>query len=124
MALIAALFLTIVIAALGVFAMRIGTDQQQAATLSLLGFRASAAARSGLEFGSNRAFNGICGVDTLVIGNFTVTVRCSVTSHDLAGVSYSVHDLAATAAQGVYGSPDFVRRTLTRRVSNIPPGVW
>lgn len=126
MALIAALFMIIVIAALGTFALRINANQQQTASLELLTLRAAAAAESGLEFGSNRAFNGNCAASTvLAISNFTVTVICTPpTTHDISGNTYSIYDLRATAVHGTYGTPDFVQRTLARRVTNIPPGVW
>ena len=126
MALIAALFMIIVVATLGVFALRIGANQQQTANLELLNYRAAAAAASGLEYGSNRAFNGICAANPpLAVSNFTVTVVCNPpTVHVITGVNYSVYYLSATAVQGVYGTPDFVQRTLTRRVTNIPPGTW
>jgi MSHA biogenesis protein MshP len=126
MALIAALFMIIVVAALGVFALRIGANEQQTANLELLTFRAAAAAESGLEYGSNRAFNGSCAANTaLAVSNIAVTVVCNPpTTHVINGVTYSVYTLRATAVAGVYGTPDFVQRTLTRRVTNIPPGVW
>lgn len=126
MALIAALFMIIVVAAFGAFALRIGSNQQQTANLELLTYRAAAAAYGGLEFGSNRAFNAICAPNTvLTVSNFTVTVTCAPpTDHVIGLATYQIYDLRATAIHGVYGTPDFVQRTMTRRVSNVPPGAW
>jgi len=127
-ALIVALFLIIVVAAFGVFALRIGVNQQQTASLGLLASRGTAAALSGLEYGSNRVFNNQCAPSvTLPVGidDFTVTVWCSgPTDHTIGLATYQVYDLTSRAVHGVYGTPDFVPRTRERRVSNIPPGVW
>jgi len=129
-ALIVALFLIVVVAAFGVFALRIGVNQQQTANLGLLASRGAAAAFSGLEYGANRAFNNQCAALTLLpvrIDDFTVTVSCTgPTDHKmgLGLVTYHVYDLSSTAVHGVYGTPDFVQRTRARRVTDIPPGVW
>jgi hypothetical protein len=129
-ALIVALFLIVVVAAFGVFALRIGVNQQQTANLGLLASRAAAAAFSGLEYGANRAFHNQCAALTLLpvrIDDFTVTVVCSgPTNHAIGPGTYQVYDLSSTAVHGVYGTPDFVQRTRQRRVTNIPPGpgVW
>ena len=128
MALIAALFMVIVVAALGTFSLRIGSTQRHAATLALLTYRANAAANSGLEFGALRASQGVgvCALNNppLAVAGFVVNVRCRSTTHTVAGNTHSVFNLEATAVAGVYGRPEFVQRTLRRRVSNIPPGTW
>jgi hypothetical protein len=127
-ALMVALFLIIVVAAFGVFALRIGVNQQQTANLGLLTSRATAAALSGLEYGSNRAFNNQCVSNVTLpvrIDDFTVTVWCSgPTNHTIGLATYQLYDLTSAAVHGAYGAPDFVQRTRHRRVSNIPPGVW
>ena len=129
MAMIAALFMIIVVAAFGAFALRIGGNQQETAKLQLQGNRAFAAAFSGLEWASDRAFNGgNCLANAVIPYNgFTLTVTCTVTANHAtsAGANFQVYDLRATAQSTAgYGSPDFVQRTLERRVGNIPPGVW
>ncbi len=113
-ALVAALFLLIVVAALGVFAMRSGIAQQGSINIDLLSVRVDAAARSGLEYGSARAMGGSCAaLENLVIAGIDVQVRCTTDSpaHPL-----QVYDLTVTAQTGVYGTPDFARRSLSRRV--------
>lgn len=129
-ALIAALFLIVVLAALGVFAARIGADQQQTANLQLLQYRALAAANTGLEFWANRAFNNPaipCAATNLNLNGFSglngfiVTVTCV----RIVSAAQAVYEVTAVASSGAYGSLDFVRRTLTRRMTNIsPPGTW
>jgi MSHA biogenesis protein MshP len=130
MALVAALFMVIVVAAFGAFALRIGSAQQQTASLELLEYRAYAAANSGLEVGSRRAAAGNCNPPApFVVGSFTVTVTCiarwnQTWDYVVLGPNRQVYDLSAIARAGVYGTPDFVQRTLTRRVSNIATGTW
>ena len=129
MALIAALFMIVVVASLGAFAIRIGANQDQTATLQLLTYRADAATMSGLEFLSYNALSNVCAAvqPPLIVGSFNVTVRCAGPSDSAVETgTRRVYDLRAIAIHGVYGSPDFVSRTQTRRVSNVPGGtaIW
>ena len=66
-ALLAAIFVLLVLAALAAFAFRIGLNQQQTASYDVLLARAQAAADSGLEYGANRALKaGSCAASTSV----------------------------------------------------------
>lgn len=125
-ALIAALFLIVVVAALGAFAVRLHTDDQQIGTLQLLDYRANAAAHAGLEYAAARLANAGAGaqcsdVQTSAIylgshaglSGFNVTVRCNWVDIS-AG---RVFELEATGSHGVFGTPDFARKTLTRRIA-------
>ncbi len=114
MALIAALFLIVVLAALGMFAVRIGGTQQQTINLGLLGDRALAAANSGLEYAAYRQFTTGCAtasatfnLNEAVLAGFRVQVTCT-------GSGPFVLD--AFASRGAYGSPDYVSRRATRTV--------
>jgi hypothetical protein len=122
--------LVVVVAALGAFAIRMGANEQQAANLTLSEARVSAAAYTGLEYGSARAQGGFCIAGPAVVAlpgpppgmrNITLTLACQQ-QNIFAG--YGVYDLTARAVSGTYGNPDFTQRILTRRVSNIPPGSW
>src|SRR5476649_2355833 len=53
--LVSAIFLLVVIAALGTFAVTLFTTQQQSATMDVLGSRAYQAARAGIEWGEYQA---------------------------------------------------------------------
>jgi MSHA biogenesis protein MshP len=125
-ALIAALFMIIVVASLGVFAMRIGSNQQQTANLSLLISRADAAAFSGLEYGARRTRDGLpCGALPLING-FNVAVTCNLpVQHVVGGVLHNTYVLksVATSATAAYGNPDYVSREMTRVVSDIPAAI-
>lgn len=125
--LVAALFLIVVVAALGAFAVRIGAGQQQAVNLELLGARALAAANSGIEFGAFRALppTSSCVSATLNLteagaNGFTVDVTCSVTAHTEALTPVNVYRIDATAYAGTYGMPDYVSRHVYATFTNVP----
>lgn len=121
-ALIAAIFLIVVVAALGVFAARLSTSQSHATRLQLLQARAEAAATTGLEFASNRARAGACGDAQFVVDSFSIAVTCTqIPASPAAAIAF---ELESTAFSGNYGQPDFVQRKATRRVSSIGPGTW
>jgi MSHA biogenesis protein MshP len=130
MSLVAALFMIVVLAMLSLFAVRIGASGEQGVTGSLLESRAMAAAQSGIEYGAYRALvagncNAPWGVERFnvnvalagALAGFTVNVKC--TGHDHMG--YSTHEVTSTAQRGTYGSADYVKRSLTRTLSNGPP---
>ncbi|HXS21045.1 MAG TPA: hypothetical protein VN735_07415 [Steroidobacteraceae bacterium] len=136
--LVAAIFLIVVLAALGTFAIRIAMSQYQSANLELLEARAQAAAQAGIEYGANltlRPFPAICASPTRytftlaqgALKGFVVTLACTPTTHQMysgappAAQSYVVYALASTASYGSYGQPDYVTRTVTRNVTLAPP---
>lgn len=133
-ALIAALFLMIVIAALSVYALRIAEAQQQTVNLELRQYRAFAAAQSALEFATYQAYAGGACVANMQLtfqsgaglANETADVDCLAGTHAYNGVppSPNVFDLSARVSLGAYGSADFVQRTLSKRVTSIGPGAW
>ena len=131
-ALVVALFLIVVVAALGVLAMQIGSNQQQTANLALLISRANAAAFSGLEYGARRAKSGglVCGALPAINGFNVVVTGCNVNvMHSVGGTPYNSYIIISTAtcATAAYGNPDFVQRQMTREVSEIPAatgGTW
>jgi MSHA biogenesis protein MshP len=124
--LVAALFLIVVVAALGAFAVRIGASQQQTVNLGLLTARALAAANSGVEFGAYQALDaGSCVNVTLNLAEaglngFTVAVTCSASAHAESGGTVNVYRIDATATMGTYGMPDFVSRHVYATFSSAP----
>jgi MSHA biogenesis protein MshP len=126
-ALLTALFLIVVVAALGVAAMRLGNDQRHSATLEVLQMRATFAAHAGLEYWTRRAFlnsNIPCSSDQINfnpqdrLDGFTVQASCTRIAMD----ALAVYEITAVATHGAYGNPDYVRRSLRRRVTNMDPG--
>jgi MSHA biogenesis protein MshP len=116
-ALVGALFLLVVLAALGAFAIRINMTQRHASTLELQELRAQAALQAGLEYAASRlAPGGNCNrVRNIpgLPGNFTVTFTACVRQgpYIIDGNTvfiYTFQQVAATS--GIYGTPEYVRR--------------
>lgn len=133
--LVAAVFLIVVLAALGAFAVQIAMTQYQGANLELLEARAQAAAEAGIEYGANLALEGpgACRANSSLrltqaaLTGFVVKVTCARTSHQIyagmppSATTYFVYALTSTASYGRYGSPDYVARAVTRNVTSAPP---
>jgi MSHA biogenesis protein MshP len=129
-ALVAAIFVILVLAALAMFAVRIGAAQQQTADFALLNARARLAAESGIEYGINQArVHGSCpGPVTLNLTaaglkGFTVRVTCAVTNHQIGAApptTYHAWVITAVAQLGAYGTSGYVARTSTRTVTDAP----
>jgi MSHA biogenesis protein MshP len=120
--LIAAIFLIVVLAALGTFAARMAVTQQETVNLALLEAQAQAAAESGIEYGANRALRGgQCPASKALtltaagLAGYAVVVQCTATVHTPSGKkSYA---LVSTATRGRYGRADFVSRQASRTVT-------
>jgi MSHA biogenesis protein MshP len=127
-ALVVALFVIVVLAGLGLFAMRIGTGQQQSATLDLLAARADAAAAAGIEFGANQALrHASCAaappplaLNQAALTGFSVQVACTGNTYVVNGMPWQVYAITATATRGVYGKVGYVSRQASRTVNNLP----
>jgi MSHA biogenesis protein MshP len=128
-ALVPALFLIVVLGALAVIAVRIGTGQQQAVTLSLEDARALAAAQAGIEWGAYQTLTGpnkgTCPAasTTLALGEaslsgFTVTVTCTATPFANGAATATSFVLRSTAVFGIYGQPGYVRRIVSGTFSS------
>jgi MSHA biogenesis protein MshP len=126
--LVSALFLIVVIAALGAFAVRISAGQQHTVNLSLLSSQALAAANAGVEWAARRALEeGGCAAATTqtltltegALADFTVAVTCTPTTHADGGGSTTIYSITAFAQRGVYGAPDYVSRQIRARFSSV-----
>jgi MSHA biogenesis protein MshP len=122
-ALIPALFLIVVLGALVVVAIRVGTGQQQAVTMSLMQARALSAAQTGIEWGAYQALKGSsCVASTTLtlteaaLKGFSVIVTCT----DLTppGATNKYYVLNSTATSGLYGQPGYVRRIVSGTYTN------
>lgn len=116
--LVSALFLLVVLAALGALAVRVNVLQQQTVGSGLRATEAFHAARSGVAWAAYRAINGgWCGTATLNLGEggaagFSVTVSCSESTHAEGSATVHVYVIDALAEAGAYGGPDYVSRRL------------
>lgn len=118
-ALVGAIFLLVVLAALGTFMVTMGGVQTRTGLLALQGARAYHAARSGIEWGIYEDLNGgACSTGIFAVGDFTVTVSCAEDSYTEGGSSYKVYRIIALAEFGSYGSPDYVSRRLEAKVTD------
>jgi len=132
-ALIPALFLIVVLGALAVVAIRVGTGQQQAVTMSLLQARALSAAQTGIEWGAYKALGGGCNVSgtcscvastTLTLteaalNGFSVIVTCAaVTISTVPAPPTISYVLNSSATSGLYGQPGYVRRVVSGTYTN------
>ena len=123
-ALVPALFLVVVLGALALIAIRVGTGQQQAVTLGLMQTRALAAARAGIEWGAYRALNGSCAASTslslteVALNGFSVTVSCSATAFANGAGTNNCYVISSSAAFGTYGQPAYVHRVVSATLTD------
>jgi MSHA biogenesis protein MshP len=120
--LVSAVFLLVVLAALGVYAVRINTLQQQTVTAGLRAAQAFQAARTGVSWGAYRALDAdacVSGTLNLTEGataGFRVTVTCSESSHVEGASPVRVYVFDVRAEAGAYGGPDYVSRRLQTKI--------
>ena len=114
---IAAIFLVVVLAALGGFMLTFSNTQQLGSAQDVLGSRAYWAARAGLEWGiGSVAANPVCPAPatSLTIDVFTVAVTCGPTTYSEAGAPVNIFQLTSTAATaGSPGSATYIERSIS-----------
>jgi MSHA biogenesis protein MshP len=135
-ALVAAIFIVVVLAMLGIMMVTIGGMQRATASAAVQGARAFYAARSGVEWGTFGALNNkvaTCGnaastpttntfsLTAAGLSGYTVTVVCSYTTHRERNDTYNVYVINSTATSGNFGDADYVLRTLRVTVTDAQP---
>lgn len=128
--LVTAIFLLVILSAIGGFMVTIGGTQRTTTVAAIQGARAFQAARSGIEWGISRVLADTatgCGTITPApnftltdpgVDDFDVTVSCGSTLHSEAGTdNVTVFTITSEARFGTYGNPDFVRRRITATIS-------
>ncbi len=122
MSLVTALFILVVLSAIGGYMILVAGVQSQTTVMALQGARAYHAARSGLEWGVYQDLtSGSCTSDVFNVGDFTVTVNCVETSFVEGGQTFNVYRVTSLAEFGVYGNQGYVSRQLTARVTDVQP---
>ncbi len=125
-ALVSAVFLLVVIAALGAFAVRINSNQQHNADLDLAMLRADAAVQSGIQYAAARLSSvpdcntsGLNGQSLPLPQGYNVILACASPNAPqvVNSVQVNVFFVTAIATRGQYGSPDFVSRQRTARIT-------
>jgi MSHA biogenesis protein MshP len=138
--LVSAIFLLLVIAALGVFMLSIYTMQRSTATQDVRGVLAYQAAKAGIEWASfqiltpenaavvNSIFPGcvanMAAVPALAgaLSGFSVRVDCQLTKKDEGGNTIRVYQLTATASKGTMPSSEYVERQISASISTCRKG--
>ncbi len=126
--LVMVIFLIIVLAALGAFAVRVALSQYETTNLELLEARAQAAAESGIQYGSYELRGGgACfrpasfQPGAAALSGYVVTVTCLNASRHVFGPNVAwAYTLQSAAAHGTYGAPDYVQRTIRQTFTNAP----
>ncbi len=122
--LVSAVFLIVVLASLGTFAVRLTAVQQQTAGAAVRATQAMLAAQTGIDWAAHRALiGGSCASASLALteggaNGFSVSVTCTQTAHVEAGTTINVYRIEALAQSGVYGGPDYVSRRLHAKVTD------
>jgi MSHA biogenesis protein MshP len=122
--LVSAVFLLVVLAGLGAYAVRLNTLGQQTATAGLRAAQAFQAARTGAAWAAYRALNGgVCAAATLNLtegatAGFRVDVQCTQSSHTEGASTVRVFVFDVRAEAGVYGGPDYVSRRLQTKITD------
>jgi MSHA biogenesis protein MshP len=125
--LVSAIFLLVVIAALGLFSVTISTTQQQSSAMDALGSRAYQAAKAGIESSIYQITKGGAACATFTpamptgtqLSAFAVSVTCSSTGSYTDGTAtFSVYQLISTATTGTVGSSSYFERQLQVAITN------
>jgi len=126
--LIAAIFVVVILGAIGGFIVAVSTAQKATTATTLKATRAYQAARSGIEWGIYRAvIDGVCvagptSVDVSGasgLGAFNaVQIACGVTVHQEGATPISVYVITSTASSGVFGETYYVSRQIRVTVTN------
>jgi MSHA biogenesis protein MshP len=123
---VAAMFLLVVLAALGGFMVSFSNTQQLTATQDLQGTRAYWAARAGLEWalGAIAADRTACPAPkpaTVDTGfSFTLVIDCSVRNYLENGVAVRIFAIDSVARTGTVGSLGFVERSVSASYEVAP----
>ncbi|HXF46848.1 MAG TPA: hypothetical protein VNK91_12100 [Burkholderiaceae bacterium] len=124
MALVAVIFLIVALAGLGAAIASLSGVQHDTEGKSVLAAKAYWGARSGLEWGIQRAIAaGSCASSSAftlsdpALNGVSVTVTCEPY---LFGVGSTVYRLSSRATIGTLGTPGYAERQLSASVSNIP----
>ena len=119
---VSAIFLLVVLTALGAFMVTFSTVQHTTSAQDMLGVQAAQAARAGIEWGSYQVLTPVaapgaaaCTINPLALaGNltgFTVTVTCSTFGPFMEnGNSITIYNITSTASMGTAGSSTYVER--------------
>ncbi len=117
---VAAIFLLVVLTALGAFMLTFSNTQQLNSTRDVQGSRAYWAARGGLEWGLASVIGaGACPASptTLTLEGFAVSVSCASQVYAEGGANRTIYRLAAIASQGGgVGMMNYIERSVSATI--------
>ncbi len=141
--LVAAIFLLVILAALGIFMLSMSTMQQTTSAQDIQGSKAYQAAKAGIEWGAYQILtpeNSIapgpivapyaCPASTPLpalggaLANFVVTVGCTpVSVFTEGGNTVRVYQLTAVATFGTSPASNFISRSITATINTCRLGI-
>lgn len=124
----AAIFILVILAALGAYALNITSVQQSTSTQDVQGSRAYQAARAGVEWaayqvltpGTTALANCPASPTTITIDNFSVAVSCTRSADYFeqgADHTIAMYDIVATASFGTVGALNYIERQVQLTLS-------
>jgi MSHA biogenesis protein MshP len=124
----AAIFILVILAGLGAYALNITSVQQSTSTQDVQGSRAYQAARAGVEWASYQVLapgtanlaNCPASPITLTIDSFTVVVSCTRSADYFEQDSdhtIAMYDITSTASFGVVTTPNYIQRQIQLTLS-------
>ena len=123
-AIVTAIFLLVVLAALGAFMVTLSGVHQETVPQSLNAARTYYGAKAGLDWGIQQAVAaGSCAASTNIAsfaGNGLSGVSAVVTCASSAHTGGTVYRVTSTAQYGTFGAIDYSRRQLQATVTNLP----
>ena len=135
-AMASAIFLLVILAALGGYMLTFSATQHTASALDIQSARGYQAARAGTEWGAYQVLkNTSCVASTALptldgdLAPFTVTVTCAsfppapATSFSEGAHGVITYELVSTASYGAAGSIDFVERQIRTTISTCDPAL-
>ena len=116
---VSAIFLLVVLSALGAFMLTFSNVQQMTSTQDLQGTKAYQAARAGIDWGAYQVLQngGSCSPGTTLplggnLSTFSLSITCVKTAYTEANNTVNLYQITATAKQGTLGSTTYVERQL------------
>jgi MSHA biogenesis protein MshP len=116
---IAAIFLVVVLAALGGFMLTFSNTQQLTSAQDVQGSRAYWTARAGLEWGiASVVAASACPAPstTKTIDGFSVVTRCSAQGYNESGITKTIYTFESIGSVGAVGGIGYVERSLSASV--------
>lgn len=122
-ALVSAIFLLVVLSALGAFMVTLSSVQNTTSTQDLQGARAYQAARAGIEWSAYQILqNASCATSTaldlpgVTLSGWLVQLQCTPRTYQEGPRAITIYQVTSTASSGVAGSTTYVERQLVSAI--------